>query len=225
MAYPRDRNYRILKQKVGIARSDKNNIIEKMNRKTIKADINETNSYISNHFNSSSEKSFNINYISENEKLPGSKQLDINENKFTQDITKKSKKHELIKQGINSSAFGHNNGTINNNTILRRMMRINNIQNKTSSMIENEIAKVEIINNLNETLRSTINITQPLLNLANISNTERFSSENTKKTKSLKNTNSKENVGLIVFFLFLILFAVTAPLGKDKLICLIMTQK
>ena len=225
MAYPRDRNYRILKQKVGIARSDKNNIIEKMNRKTIKADINETNSYISNHFNSSSEKSLNINYISENEKLPGSKQLDINENKFTQDITKKSKKHELIKQGINSSAFGHNNGTINNNTILRRMMRSNNIQNKTSSMIENEIAKVEIINNLNETLRSTINITQPLLNLANISNTERFSSENTKKTKSLKNTNSKENVGLIVFFLFLILFAVTAPLGKDKLICLIMTQK
>ena len=97
-------------------------------------------------------------------------------------------------------------------------------------MIHNSRTVANILSDVNETIRSrntqlSSTVSQPSLNLASISNTERFSSEATKKTKSLEYTNITQHPGLIVFFLFLTLFAVTAPLGKDKLVdyCIVLS--
>jgi hypothetical protein len=98
------------------------------------------------------------------------------------------------------------------------------LENKTD-VIQNSLEVARIFKDMNERIRSSINRIKPTDNpsfssIASISNMKRFSSsETTKNTERTKNnTDIRKNAGMIVFFVFLILFSVTAPLGKDRLI-------
>ena len=94
-----------------------------------------------------------------------------------------------------------------------------------NDVIQNSLEVARIFKDMDERIRSSQNKIESkadhsFSSIASISNMKRFStsktSNNTERTKT--NRDIRKNAGMIVFFVFLILFSVTAPMGKDRLI-------
>ena len=111
--------------------------------------------------------------------------------------------------------------SLSNLTILRTTS--NNSEKLETTTNSHLVAK--IFKNVNESARrSELSFSNnfSLSSISTISNMKRSSSETTKPTKTMKNTDLKRNAGFVVFFVFLIIFSVAAPLGNGPLIGYIM---
>ena len=126
-------------------------------------------------------------------------------------------KTESIKIAINTKSK-------NSDTVVKPNM--NEMKNKNAKNVSfnlnNEprvIAKMHL-----DTNESTRNSSSKLLNpkadnslssIASVMNMERFSSKSFETPeKKMNGTNLRHHAGMIVFFLFLVLFSLTAPIGK-----------
>ena len=115
------------------------------------------------------------------------------------------------------STFNNSNISLLNITVLPTLLNIKkDLQKETAPHI---IAK--IFKNMNKTSGSSGLLfanNNLMSNISTASNLKRFSSETTKPSKTMKKTDLKRNVGFVVFFVFLVIFSVAAPLGNDQLI-------
>ena len=112
------------------------------------------------------------------------------------------------------STFNNSSISLLNITVLPTISNIEeHLQNETTPHI---IAK--IFKNTNETSRSSELLfanNDFMSNISTVSNMKRFSSETTKPTTTIKKADLKRNAGFVVFFVFLVIFSVAAPLGND----------
>ena len=128
------------------------------------------------------------------------------------------KKNTKTKSLTNSSLYSTSN--ISNYSLLN--ITILSTTPFVEEQIENNskphmVAKIFKI--VNESARSSelpFSNNYSLSNISTVANMKRLSYETTKPTKTMKNVDLKTNAGFVVFFVFLVIFSVAAPLGKTN---------
>ena len=127
-----------------------------------------------------------------------------------------NQKNVIAKSLTNTSSYStFNNSSISllNVTVLPKFSNVEkHLPNQTTPHI---IAK--IFKNMNETSRSSELLyanNDFMSNISTVSNMKRYSSETTKPTRPIKKADLKKNAGFVVFFVFLVIFSVAAPLGN-----------
>ena len=82
----------------------------------------------------------------------------------------------------------------------------------------------KIFKNVNKNIKSSNNENilssnnDSFSKIAEVTHMERLAFETSTSKTNPKQINLRKNAGLIVFFVFLLIFSITAPLGKNKLI-------
>ena len=147
-----------------------------------------------------------ISFIKQIEKSHESRQSSVDNQKSV--ITRSLTSTSLY------STFNNSSISLRNITVLPTIPNTKkHLQNETTPHV---IAK--IFKNMNETSRRSELLfpdNNLMSNMSTVSNMKRFSSETTKPKKTIKRANLKRNAGFVVFFVFLVIFSVAAPLGND----------
>ena len=227
--YPLGNDFRILQQKTSsiknqnTIRKSQNNLAENMHVTSINTTLNNLDILLKLY--PGSNESMNSSVIQTNDTSK------LSEIEHLGSVNTGSELSNLNSNGVETTTKISYSTSIyldipepNKTTMITKTQPRSTSQNNTD-VIQNSLEVARIFKDVNERIRSSTNRIESTANHTfssseSISNTKRLSSSrisnNTKRTKA--NTDIRKNAGMIVFFVFLILFSITAPLGKDRLI-------